>query len=58
LGVRLGRVMSFSESRDHGIIYRAEIALDSMEKELPERTPIEPGEDKVKVDVSITFEII
>ncbi len=58
LGVRLGRVMSFSESRDYGIIYRAEMALDSLEGELPEKTPIEPGEDEVEVTVTITFEII
>ena len=57
LGVKLGRVMSFSESGDYGIMYRSEMALDSIE-ESPEKTPIEPGEDEVKINVTVTFEII
>ncbi len=57
LGVKIGRVMDFSESRGYTPIYRS-MMMDSMEmaEDVPE-TPIQPGEDEVKASVVVEFEI-
>ncbi len=56
LGVRVGRVLDYSESGD---IYFPRVSMDAM-REAPEAdyaVPIEPGENEIRSTVTVTFEI-
>ncbi len=54
LGVKLGRVLDFSESRR---FYPQRMQGVAMEMEEAADTPIEPGETEISSSVNITFEI-
>ena len=59
LGVKLGRVISFSESRDYytfPVMQKEMMAMDQ-EGTIPEM-PIEPGENEIIITVTIEYEII
>jgi len=57
LGVKIGRIISFSENDDYYYhpIFR-EVADMAMEGGIPE-VPVEPGENEITVQVSIEYEI-
>lgn len=57
LGVKLGRVIDFSETRDYYLpSFPQREVMDSIE-EVPDM-PIETGENEIKIQVNIDFEII
>lgn len=56
LGVKVGRIVNFSEERDYYFPLYREAALDAASEEIPE-VPIEPGENEIKVNVRIEYEI-
>ncbi len=59
LGVRLGRVIDFSETRDYYMPpMMREAAMDVIETDMAPEMPIEPGENEIIVNVTIEYEII
>ena len=59
LGVSVKRVVNFSEERDISMPYmmRGALEYDSIAEEGVGEVPVEPGEEKVKINVVVTFEI-
>lgn len=59
LGVRLVRIVNFSENGNYPIMYAAKgMALDSVSSSAPSPTPTLPtGENKITSNVTITYEI-
>ncbi len=56
LGVELGRVISFSEDTIHPFVTRS--ATEAMDVDDPRpQVPIEPGEEEIKVNVTVGFEL-
>ncbi len=57
LGVKIKRVISFSE--DHGHYFMSRMEMDTMEgvKEISEEVPLEPGENKIEINVTVEYEI-
>jgi len=57
LGVRLKRIISFSEDRYYYPMMRAEMDMVEIMEEVPSEAPIEPGENEIKVNVTVEYEI-
>jgi len=58
LGVKVGRVIEFSESRDYTpLVMERGMGDVAMEEPAPDM-PLEPGENEITVNVSIDYEII
>lgn len=56
MGVRLGKISGFQESGDNGPIYYATKGM-AMESAAPSAPVIQPGQNEVKVMVTLTYEV-
>jgi hypothetical protein len=57
LGVRLGKITSFSESGNYPVMYSAKATMDSVSESVPAPVEIPKGENTISSDVTITYEI-
>ncbi|MDD5606697.1 MAG: SIMPL domain-containing protein [Candidatus Pacebacteria bacterium] len=57
LGVKLGRIMGFSETRDYYLPLRAEKEMMAADLDTAYEVPLEPGENEIIVNVTINYEI-
>ncbi len=57
LGVKLGRTMDFSETRDYYLPFRTEREMMVADSNIAYEVPLEPGENDIRINVSINYEI-